>query len=66
MDGIHSRVQLLIYDKLPLVHGGLHTSGFVPPLLAGKLGDCQALWLPGHACCRWLGIASMLLFCQQF
>ena len=36
MDGIHSRVQVLVYDKLPLVHGGLHTSAVVPPLLAGK------------------------------
>ncbi|KAL4458410.1 hypothetical protein ABPG75_013275 [Micractinium tetrahymenae] len=36
MDGIHTRAQVLIYDKLPLVHGGLHTSAVVPPLLAGK------------------------------
>ena len=35
MDGIHSSVGVLVYDKLPLVHGGLHTSAFVPPLLAG-------------------------------
>lgn len=34
MDGIHTRAQVLIYDKLPLVHGGLHTSAVVPPLLA--------------------------------
>ncbi|PSC68359.1 luminal binding Bip2 [Micractinium conductrix] len=34
MDGIHSSVGVLVYDKLPLVHGGLHTSAFVPPLLA--------------------------------
>ncbi len=36
MDGIHTRAQVLIYDKLPLVHGGLHTSAVVPPLLAGE------------------------------
>lgn len=34
MDGIHGTVELLVYDKLPLVHGGLHTSAVVPPLLA--------------------------------
>ncbi|KAL4854971.1 hypothetical protein ACK3TF_004437 [Chlorella vulgaris] len=34
MDGIHSRAQVLIYDTLPLTHGGLHTSAVVPPLLA--------------------------------
>lgn len=34
MDGIHSRAAVLVYDKLPLVHGGLHTSACVPPLLA--------------------------------
>lgn len=34
MDGIHGRAQVLVYDKLPLVHGGLHTSAVVPPLLA--------------------------------
>lgn len=35
LDGIHSRVQVLVYDKLSLIHGGLHTSAIVPPLLAG-------------------------------
>ncbi|PRW59595.1 luminal binding Bip2 [Chlorella sorokiniana] len=34
LDGIHSRVQVLVYDKLALIHGGLHTSAIVPPLLA--------------------------------
>lgn len=34
MDGIHTQAQVLIYDQLPLVHGGLHTSAVVPPLLA--------------------------------
>lgn len=34
MDGIHTMAQVLIYDQLPLVHGGLHTSAVVPPLLA--------------------------------
>ncbi len=37
LDGIHSRVHVLVYDKLPLIHGGLHTSAIVPPLLAGGL-----------------------------
>lgn len=48
MDGIHTRAQVLIYDKLPLVHGGLHTSAVVPPLLAGKCRDVGS-WGPG----RW-------------
>ena len=34
LDGIHSRVQVLVYDSAPLVVGGLHTSMWVPPLLA--------------------------------
>ena len=34
MDGIHSRAHVLVYDLLPLVHGGLQTSAVVPPLLA--------------------------------
>lgn len=34
LDGIHSRVGVLVYDNAPLVVGGLHTSAWVPPLLA--------------------------------
>lgn len=34
LDGIHSRVGLLIYDSAPLQIGGLSTSAWVPPLLA--------------------------------
>jgi endoplasmic reticulum chaperone BiP len=35
LDGIHSRVQVLIYDSMPLQIGGLQTSMWVPILLAG-------------------------------
>jgi len=34
LDGIHSRVGLLIYDSAPLQLEGLSTSAWVPPLLA--------------------------------
>jgi hypothetical protein len=34
LDGIHSRVQVLVYDRAPVVLGGLHSSAWVPPLLA--------------------------------
>ena len=34
LDGIHSRVGVLIYDSAPIVIGGLHTSAWIPPLLA--------------------------------
>lgn len=34
LDGIHSKVQLLIYDKMSVVIGNLPTSLYVPPLLA--------------------------------
>ncbi len=34
LDGIHSRVGVLIYDLMPLQLGGLQTSMLVPPLLA--------------------------------
>lgn len=34
LDGIHTRVQLLTYDSMPIVVGGLHTSVWIPPLLA--------------------------------
>jgi hypothetical protein len=34
LDGIHSKVQLLVYDLLPVDVAQLHTSAFVPPLLA--------------------------------
>jgi len=34
LDGIHSRVHLLVYDSAPFIIGGLHTSAWVPPLLA--------------------------------
>lgn len=34
LDGIHSRVNLLVYDSAPFAVGGLQTSVWVPPLLA--------------------------------
>ena len=34
LDGIHSRVGLLVYDSLPVQLSGLSTSLWVPPLLA--------------------------------
>jgi len=34
LDGIHTRVHVLTYDSLPLSIGGLHTSAWIPPLLA--------------------------------
>ncbi|GAB4822096.1 hypothetical protein N2152v2_009142 [Parachlorella kessleri] len=34
LDGIHSKVQLLVYDLLPMDMLQLHTSMLVPPLLA--------------------------------
>ena len=48
LDGIHSRVHVLVYDKLALIHGGLHTSAVVPPLLAGARGGAPA----GQSACR--------------
>ena len=33
LDGIHSSVDVLVYDSLPVTIGGLHTSLWVPPLL---------------------------------
>jgi hypothetical protein len=58
LDGIHSRVGVLVYDKAPIIHGSLHTSAFVPPLLAGKcrgtacavLVAAVAAGIPPHAC----------------
>lgn len=35
LDGIHSRANVLVYDSAPMQIGGLHTSLWVPPLLAG-------------------------------
>lgn len=33
LDGIHSRVGLIVYDKMPITLGQLHTSLWMPPLL---------------------------------
>lgn len=51
MDGIHSRAHVLVYDLLPLTHGGLHTSAIVPPLLAAFYMTLGGLYMKGDS---WL------------
>jgi hypothetical protein len=51
LDGIHSRVGVLVYDKAPIIHGSLHTSAFVPPLLAAFYMVLGGLYVPADS---WL------------
>lgn len=60
LDGIHSRVHVLVYDKLPLIHGGLHTSAIVPPLLAGALQRLGHSLGHGQGCAVQLSASTVL------